>query len=303
MTYAMPNTMVGFDTILGGTGAQHGRAVAFDTMSHVLAGSDFAGAVQVLDPTGDAGGRTPGVARACSSPGTISRAGPPARSRSAPARRATTRPSGASLLTRPAPPSHSAAASPAPPSSPDGTSVTTSQTTSAVYVARVDGAVGNVLWLKQFGNGVFTQSADALAVDPSDGSILVAGHFQGTLDFGGTATPPLVNMTAATSSSSPGSRPDRSITNLRLTVIEPALTNLDTAMRFTSQASRTSTPASRSSSRVDSYFFLALSCADRPSAMIRSSTRFTSSGIGASSRGSTSSMEWSPGGSAERAPP
>lgn len=78
----------------------------------------------------------------------------------------------------------------------DGTTVTTANGKSAVYVAKVDGALSKVSWVERYGNGVQSQAADAVAVDPT-GNILVAGHFQGTLDFG-KPTAALVNPTVGT---------------------------------------------------------------------------------------------------------
>lgn len=68
---------------------------------------------------------------------------------------------------------------------------------SAVYVAKVDGALDKVIWVESYGDGIFNQVVDAVAVDPSDGTILVAGHYQGSLAFGGMATPSLSNMTGS----------------------------------------------------------------------------------------------------------
>ncbi len=63
----------------------------------------------------------------------------------------------------------------------------TAGTKSAVYVAKVDATLGAVVWLQGFGDGHAEQAADAVAVDPADGSVLVAGHFLDTLDFGANA--------------------------------------------------------------------------------------------------------------------
>ncbi len=78
------------------------------------------------------------------------------------------------------------------PSFPGGKSITNPVGASAAYVAKVDSTLGNVIWLEKYGDGTSTQVVDAVAIDPNGGDILVAGHYQGTLDFGGKATP-LVN--------------------------------------------------------------------------------------------------------------
>jgi hypothetical protein len=52
-----------------------------------------------------------------------------------------------------------------------------------VYVAKFD-AAGNHLWSLRFGD-TDRQLAKSVAVDDSDGSIVVAGIFQGSIDFGG----------------------------------------------------------------------------------------------------------------------
>jgi Beta-propeller repeat len=56
-----------------------------------------------------------------------------------------------------------------------------------VYVARLDSTLGNIVWVERYGDGA-DQAADAIAVDPTSGDILIAGHYQGTLDFGNGAT-------------------------------------------------------------------------------------------------------------------
>lgn len=51
-----------------------------------------------------------------------------------------------------------------------------------VFLAKFDGA-GNHVWSKRFGDAV-TQVGSSVAVDPL-GSVLLAGYFEGTVDFGG----------------------------------------------------------------------------------------------------------------------
>ena len=77
----------------------------------------------------------------------------------------------------------------------NGPSITTPVGAAAAYVAKVDSTLGTVLWLEKYGGGGGHQVVDAVAVDPTSGNVLVAGHYQGKLDFGGTAVPPLVNNT------------------------------------------------------------------------------------------------------------
>ncbi len=67
-----------------------------------------------------------------------------------------------------------------------GPSVTTPGATTAIYVAKANGMLSSVLWLEHYGDGVKNQSADAIAVDPraNNGDIVIAGHYQGKVDFG-----------------------------------------------------------------------------------------------------------------------
>jgi hypothetical protein len=65
-----------------------------------------------------------------------------------------------------------------------------------VYVAKVDDMLGTVLWVERYGDGSANQVADAVGVDPTDGSILVAGHFKGNVEFG-APTAKLGNGTGA----------------------------------------------------------------------------------------------------------
>ncbi len=59
--------------------------------------------------------------------------------------------------------------------------------TRAVFVARLDGA-GRVRWAKRFG-GPSDQDATGMAVD-ARGRIVLAGFYEGAIDFDGTALPP-----------------------------------------------------------------------------------------------------------------
>src|SRR5262249_35620652 len=59
----------------------------------------------------------------------------------------------------------------------------------AVYIAKVDPVLSKVLWLRGYGDGMAAARADAVAVDPRDGSVLVAGTFMGTLDLQGPNGP------------------------------------------------------------------------------------------------------------------
>ena len=64
-------------------------------------------------------------------------------------------------------------------------SATTAGTT-AIYVARVEPMLGDVIWARAYHDGNMPpqgQSADAIAVDPT-GDLLIAGQFLGALDLG-----------------------------------------------------------------------------------------------------------------------
>jgi hypothetical protein len=60
-----------------------------------------------------------------------------------------------------------------------------------LFVMRLAGATGSVLWARTFGDASF-QTPESLAID-SKGDIVLAGEFGGTLDFGG-GTQPLVSQ-------------------------------------------------------------------------------------------------------------
>jgi len=64
-----------------------------------------------------------------------------------------------------------------------GATTITSAGSSDVYVAKLDGNTGELIWLKSFG-GPDSEEAKFLAVDASD-DIYIAGEFSGTANFGG----------------------------------------------------------------------------------------------------------------------
>jgi hypothetical protein len=53
-----------------------------------------------------------------------------------------------------------------------------------VFVAKLDGATGNHVWSKRFGDAGVAQTGRAIAADPM-GNVIVAGDIDGTVDFGG----------------------------------------------------------------------------------------------------------------------
>ncbi|MFT3770294.1 MAG: nucleotide-binding protein [Minicystis sp.] len=67
-----------------------------------------------------------------------------------------------------------------------GGATLTSAGGSDVFVAKLDGATGNHVWSKRFGDAGLAQQGRAIAADAM-GNVIVAGDFNGTIDFGGGA--------------------------------------------------------------------------------------------------------------------
>jgi hypothetical protein len=176
-----------FDLVLGGDLPQDGRCVAFDDADSVLGGGQVGGTVSLLGEGADGGntftvtgGKTVLIARydLMGTPSGWLQFGSNTMGDDATIGGLVPYTGDAGATVAFAGGFQGTAAFPG------GQSITNPDSISAVYVANVDGALSTVLWLERYGDGMANQVADAIAVDPSDGSILVAGHFQGTLDFG-----------------------------------------------------------------------------------------------------------------------
>jgi hypothetical protein len=192
LAYSMSKTSE-FQTFFGGGSKQNGSAVAFDLNSNVLVGGQFTGQVDVAPPNmPDAGPSytapsthnsvivaqygltgTPTAALSLgSATGDVSIGGV------APYNGATVAFAGSFAGMAQIMFGTQAASS-----------VMSMGTNQNVYVAQVDAMLSKVKWLEAYGDGTGDQIVNAVAVDPNDGSIFVAGNYKGTLDFGGMGAP------------------------------------------------------------------------------------------------------------------
>jgi hypothetical protein len=179
--------------LFGGASAQDGRTVAFDDSGNVLMTADFTGALTVGGGSGSytsKGGKDALVIR-------YDPSGMPLASISFGSDVMDTTIAGA------APFADVSGAAVAIGGSYLGTAqfgnglhITNAGSKPKVYVARLSGTLDKVTWLESYGDE-FGQAVDAITVDPNPtgGGIVVAGVFQGTLDFGPKAS--ITNNTAS----------------------------------------------------------------------------------------------------------
>ncbi len=184
-----------FATVLSGLLAQHGVSVAFDTTDSLLVGGDFAGTVGVEDGgasytaqgtnalvayfDGD-GGAQASLQLGSVTQGTIVTLAGVA-PWPVPGFPSSTSPNGPSVALGGSFIGGSASFVDAGPILPNPGDQP------KIYVAKVTSTLGEILWAKTFGDGTMAQSVNAVAVDPRDGSVLVAGQFAGDLPLEGDA--------------------------------------------------------------------------------------------------------------------
>jgi hypothetical protein len=180
-TYAIGKNPL-IQSVLGDSAPQNGRSVAFDGAGNVLLGASIQGNVPVLGAAfSSPGGQSVLLVPFQDQIHGSARGGIVFGSSSA---------SDVATLAGMAPDSNGnvfVAGSFTGTSSFTGGTPVTSVGAADVYVARLDGTLKNVAWLDRYGDAA-DQGVDAIAVDPSSGDVLVAGHFQGQLAFGPSAS-------------------------------------------------------------------------------------------------------------------
>jgi hypothetical protein len=194
-TYSGTTNTVGIQSVLGDTQSQNGKSVAFDGAGNVLLGATFLGSVDTIGQNVVDGGPTLTTAGGLSvlvasylNQNMLSCMGATQFGSSVVgniASLAGALPFGSTAIYMAG---GFAGAATFP-----GDGGLTSAGGEDVFVAKLDPTLQNVLWAEKFGDSA-DQSAQAIALD-SDGSVLIAGQFLSTLDFGAPTTP-LHNPTA-----------------------------------------------------------------------------------------------------------